>query len=112
MRTIVSSFGLPVIDKFETCTSIEEFHEPNNSRYVYEMSEIPMSWFSAKLASELATIFEAQGPQMVSQVLGNFSILYIIKNMRTDETLLVVAFVVECCERNQDPGSVFYRLVL
>ena len=71
-----------------------------------------MSWFSAKLAGELASLFETQGPPVVSQVLGNFSILYIIKDMSTDETLLAVCFVVECGERNQTPGSRFYRLVL
>merc|ERR1712008_399717 len=89
VSTKVCSFGKQVVEKLET-----EFAKPDPSgRFIYKIQRSPMCEY------------------MMNCVLENFTILQVISNRDTQETLLCIAFVFEVSTSEHGAQHHIYRLV-
>uniref|UniRef100_A0A182R9H9 TEA domain-containing protein n=1 Tax=Anopheles funestus TaxID=62324 RepID=A0A182R9H9_ANOFN len=101
--TKVCSFGKQVVEKVET-----EYSRIENGRYVYRISRSPMCDYMINFINKLKHLPEKY---MMNSVLENFTILQVISNKDTDETLLCVAFVFEVSTSEHGAQHHIYRLV-
>lgn len=101
--TKVCSFGKQVVEKVET-----EYSRFENGRYVYRISRSPMCDYMINFINKLKHLPEKY---MMNSVLENFTILQVISNKETDETLLCVAFVFEVSTSEHGAQHHIYRLV-
>lgn len=102
--TKVCSFGKQVVEKLET-----EFAKPDqNGRFVYKIQRSPMCEYMINFILKLKHLPEKY---MMNSVLENFTILQVIKNRDTDETLLCIAFVFEVSTSDHGAQHHIYRLV-
>lgn len=101
--TKVCSFGKQVVEKVET-----EYSRIENGRYVYRISRSPMCDYMINFINKLKHLPEKY---MMNSVLENFTILQVISNKETDETLLCVAFVFEVSTSEHGAQHHIYRLV-
>merc|ERR1719245_2478562 len=85
--TKVCSFGKQVVEKLET-----EFAKCENGRFVYKIQRSPMCEYMINFIHKLKHLPEKY---MMNSVLENFTILQVITNRDTQETLLCIAFVFE-----------------
>ncbi|XP_063707590.1 protein scalloped-like [Culicoides brevitarsis] len=101
--TKVCSFGKQVVEKVET-----EYSHLENGRFVYRINRSPMCDYMINFINKLKHLPEKY---MMNSVLENFTILQVISNKETQETLLCIAFVFEVSTSEHGAQHHIYRLV-
>jgi len=101
--TKVCSFGKQVVEKVET-----EYPRLEGGRYLYKINSSPMCEYMINFILKLKSLPEKY---MMNSVLENFTILQVIKNRDTQETLLCIAYVFEVSTSEHGAQHHLYRLV-
>uniref|UniRef100_A0A3P8X671 TEA domain family member 1a n=1 Tax=Cynoglossus semilaevis TaxID=244447 RepID=A0A3P8X671_CYNSE len=101
--TKVCSFGKQVVEKVET-----EYGRFENGRFVYRISRSPMCEYMINFIHKLKHLPEKY---MMNSVLENFTILLVVTNRDTQETLLCMACVFEVSNNEHGAQHHIYRLV-
>uniref|UniRef100_A0A4W4H776 TEA domain-containing protein n=1 Tax=Electrophorus electricus TaxID=8005 RepID=A0A4W4H776_ELEEL len=101
--TKVCSFGKQVVEKVET-----EYARFENGRFVYKISRSPMCEYMINFIHKLKHLPEKY---MMNSVLENFTILLVVSNRETQETLLCMACVFEVSNSEHGAQHHIYRLV-
>ncbi|XP_076807881.1 transcriptional enhancer factor TEF-1-like isoform X2 [Clavelina lepadiformis] len=101
--TKVCSFGKQVVEKVET-----EYATFENDRFVYRIHRSPMCEYMINFILKLKHLPEKY---MMNSVLENFTILQVISNEETQETLLCMAFVFEVSTSEHGAQHHMYHLV-
>ncbi|XP_017770958.1 PREDICTED: transcriptional enhancer factor TEF-1 isoform X2 [Nicrophorus vespilloides] len=100
--TKVCSFGKQVVEKVET-----EYARYENGRFVYRIHRSPMCEYMINFIHKLKHLPEKY---MMNSVLENFTILQVVSNRDTQETLLCTAYVFEVSTSERGEHHI-YRLV-
>ncbi|XP_043932519.1 transcriptional enhancer factor TEF-5 [Protopterus annectens] len=103
VSTKVCSFGKQVVEKVET-----EYARLENGRFVYRIHRSPMCEYMINFIHKLKHLPEKY---MMNSVLENFTILQVVTNRDTQETLLCIAFVFEVSTSEHGAQHHVYRLV-
>ncbi|XP_048033819.1 transcriptional enhancer factor TEF-5 isoform X5 [Megalobrama amblycephala] len=103
VSTKVCSFGKQVVEKVET-----EYARVEGGRYVYRIHRSPMCEYMINFIHKLKHLPEKY---MMNSVLENFTILQVVTNRDTQETLLCIAFVFEVSTSDHGAQYHVYRLV-
>ncbi|XP_074657110.1 transcriptional enhancer factor TEF-1-like [Tubulanus polymorphus] len=101
--TKVCSFGKQVVEKVET-----EYPRFENGRFVYRIHRSPMCEYMINFIHKLKHLPEKY---MMNSVLENFTILQVVSNRDTQETLLCTAYVFEVSTSEHGAQHHIYRLV-
>lgn len=101
--TKVCSFGKQVVEKVET-----EYARLENGRFIYCINRSPMCEYMVNFIHKLKHLPEKY---MMNSVLENFTILQVVTNRDTQETLLCIAFVFEVSTSEHGAQHHIYRLV-
>uniref|UniRef100_A0A8C9TZJ5 Transcriptional enhancer factor TEF-1-like n=1 Tax=Scleropages formosus TaxID=113540 RepID=A0A8C9TZJ5_SCLFO len=101
--TKVCSFGKQVVEKVET-----EYSRFENGRFVYRISRSPMCEYMINFIHKLKHLPEKY---MMNSVLENFTILLVVTNRETQETLLCMACVFEVSTSEHGAQHHIYRLL-
>ncbi|XP_043581195.1 protein scalloped isoform X2 [Bombus pyrosoma] len=101
--TKVCSFGKQVVEKVET-----EYARFENGRFVYRISRSPMCEYMINFIHKLKHLPEKY---MMNSVLENFTILQVVTNRDTQETLLCTAYVFEVSTSEHGAQHHIYRLI-
>ncbi|XP_071452622.1 transcriptional enhancer factor TEF-1 isoform X2 [Hetaerina americana] len=101
--TKVCSFGKQVVEKVET-----EYARFENGRFVYRIHRSPMCEYMINFIHKLKRLPEKY---MMNSVLENFTILQVVTNRETTETLLCTAYVFEVSTSEHGAQHHIYRLV-
>uniref|UniRef100_A0A673GG57 Transcriptional enhancer factor TEF-1-like n=1 Tax=Sinocyclocheilus rhinocerous TaxID=307959 RepID=A0A673GG57_9TELE len=101
--TKVCSFGKQVVEKVET-----EYARFENGRFVYKINRSPMCEYMINFIHKLKHLPEKY---MMNSVLENFTILLVVTNRETQETLLCIACVFEVSNSEHGAQHHIYRLV-
>ncbi|XP_046706156.1 transcriptional enhancer factor TEF-1a isoform X1 [Silurus meridionalis] len=101
--TKVCSFGKQVVEKVET-----EYARFENGRFVYKINRSPMCEYMINFIHKLKHLPEKY---MMNSVLENFTILLVVSNRETQETLLCLACVFEVSNSEHGAQHHIYRLV-
>ncbi|KAL2076930.1 hypothetical protein ACEWY4_027470 [Coilia grayii] len=101
--TKVCSFGKQVVEKVET-----EYARFENGRFVYRISRSPMCEYMINFIHKLKHLPEKY---MMNSVLENFTILLVVTNRDTQETLLCMACVFEVSNSEHGAQHTIYRLL-
>lgn len=101
VSTQVCSFGKQVVEKIETLKG-----RLVNNRYVYNFNKSKMCEYMVNFILRLKLLPERD---MKNNVLENFSILHTVKNEKTEELLLCIAFIFSISQAG--PQHVAYKLV-
>jgi len=101
VSTQVCSFGKQVVEKIETLKG-----RLVNNRYVYNFNKSKMCEYMVNFILRLKLLPERE---MKNNVLENFSILHTVKNDKTGELLLCIAFIFSISQAG--PQHVAYKLV-
>uniref|UniRef100_A0A8C6M3F2 TEA domain family member 3 b n=1 Tax=Nothobranchius furzeri TaxID=105023 RepID=A0A8C6M3F2_NOTFU len=103
VSTKVCSFGKQVVEKVET-----EYARLEGGKYVYRIHRSPMCEYMINFIHKLKHLPEKY---MMNSVLENFTILQVVTNRETQETLLCIAFVFEVSNSEHGAQYHVYRLV-
>ncbi|RUS84021.1 hypothetical protein EGW08_008199 [Elysia chlorotica] len=103
VSTKVCSFGKQVVEKVET-----EYARVENGRYIYRIHRSPMCEYMINFIHKLKHLPEKY---MMNSVLENFTILQVVTNRDTQETLLCMAFVFEVSSSEHGAQHHIYKLV-
>lgn len=103
VSTKVCSFGKQVVEKVET-----EYARLENGRFVYRIHRSPMCEYMINFIHKLKHLPEKY---MMNSVLENFTILQVVTNRDSQETLLVIAFVFEVSTSEHGAQHHVYKLV-
>merc|ERR1712106_81291 len=103
VSTKVCSFGKQVVEKVET-----EYPRYEGGRYLYKIHRSPMCEYMINFILKLKHLPEKY---MMNSVLENFTILQVITNRDTQETLLCIAYVFEVSTSEHGAQHHIYRLV-
>ncbi|XP_065220225.1 transcriptional enhancer factor TEF-1 isoform X7 [Planococcus citri] len=101
--TKVCSFGKQVVEKVET-----EYARFENGRFVYRIHRSPMCEYMINFIHKLKHLPEKY---MMNSVLENFTILQVVTNRETQETLLCTAYVFEVSTSEHGAQHHIYRLI-
>ncbi|XP_060878849.1 transcriptional enhancer factor TEF-1 isoform X3 [Metopolophium dirhodum] len=101
--TKVCSFGKQVVEKVET-----EYARFENGRFIYRIHRSPMCEYMINFIHKLKHLPEKY---MMNSVLENFTILQVVTNRETQETLLCTAYVFEVSTSEHGAQHHMYRLV-
>uniref|UniRef100_A0A665U6S0 TEA domain-containing protein n=1 Tax=Echeneis naucrates TaxID=173247 RepID=A0A665U6S0_ECHNA len=101
--TKVCSFGKQVVEKVET-----EYARFENGRYMFRIHRSPLCEYMINFIHKLKHLPEKY---MMNSVLENFTILQVVTNRDTLETLLCVAYVFEVSTSEHGAQHHIYRLV-
>ncbi|XP_013774056.1 transcriptional enhancer factor TEF-1-like isoform X2 [Limulus polyphemus] len=101
--TKVCSFGKQVVEKVET-----EYARFENGRFVFRIHRSPMCEYMINFIHKLKNLPEKY---MMNSVLENFTILQVVTNRETQETLLCTAYVFEVSTSEHGAQHHIYRLV-
>uniref|UniRef100_A0A8D0DEX7 TEA domain transcription factor 1 n=1 Tax=Sander lucioperca TaxID=283035 RepID=A0A8D0DEX7_SANLU len=101
--TKVCSFGKQVVEKVET-----EYARFENGRFIYRISRSPMCEYMINFIHKLKHLPEKY---MMNSVLENFTILLVVSNRDTQETLLCMACVFEVSNSEHGAQHHIYRLI-
>ncbi|XP_034046622.1 transcriptional enhancer factor TEF-1 isoform X3 [Thalassophryne amazonica] len=101
--TKVCSFGKQVVEKVEI-----EYARFENGRFVYRINRSPMCEYMINFIHKLKHLPEKY---MMNSVLENFTILLVVTNRDTQETLLCMACVFEVSNSEHGAQHHIYRLV-
>uniref|UniRef100_A0A8C5Q0K4 TEA domain transcription factor 1 n=1 Tax=Leptobrachium leishanense TaxID=445787 RepID=A0A8C5Q0K4_9ANUR len=101
--TKVCSFGKQVVEKVET-----EYARFENGRFVFRIGRSPMCEYMINFIHKLKHLPEKY---MMNSVLENFTILLVVTNRDTQETLLCMACVFEVSNSEHGAQHHIYRLV-
>ncbi|XP_033723073.1 transcriptional enhancer factor TEF-3 isoform X4 [Tursiops truncatus] len=101
--TKVCSFGKQVVEKLET-----EYARYENGHYSYRIHRSPLCEYMINFIHKLKHLPEKY---MMNSVLENFTILQVVTNRDTQETLLCVAYVFEVSASEHGAQHHIYRLV-
>ncbi|XP_031423633.1 transcriptional enhancer factor TEF-5-like isoform X1 [Clupea harengus] len=103
VSTKVCSFGKQVVEKVET-----EYARMEGGRYVYRIHRSPMCEYMINFIHKLKHLPEKY---MMNSVLENFTILQVVTNRETQETLMCIAFVFEVSTSEHGAQYHVYRLI-
>ncbi|XP_061760491.1 transcriptional enhancer factor TEF-5 isoform X3 [Nerophis ophidion] len=103
VSTKVCSFGKQVVEKVET-----EYAHLEGGKYVFRIHRSPMCEYMINFIHKLKHLPEKY---MMNSVLENFTILQVVSNRETQETLLCIAFVFEVSTSEHGAQYHVYRLV-
>merc|ERR1719189_1956229 len=103
VSTKVCSFGKQVVEKVET-----EYARYEGGRYLYKIHRNPMCEYMINFILKLKHLPEKY---MMNSVLENFTILQVITNRDTRETLLCIAYVFEVSTSEHGAQHHIYKLV-
>uniref|UniRef100_G3P5R2 TEA domain family member 3 a n=1 Tax=Gasterosteus aculeatus aculeatus TaxID=481459 RepID=G3P5R2_GASAC len=103
VSTKVCSFGKQVVEKVET-----EYAHMEGGKYVFRINRSPMCEYMINFIHKLKHLPEKY---MMNSVLENFTILQVVSNRETQETLLCIAFVFEVSTSEHGAQYHVYRLV-
>ncbi|XP_028910379.1 transcriptional enhancer factor TEF-3 isoform X2 [Ornithorhynchus anatinus] len=101
--TKVCSFGKQVVEKVET-----EHARYENGHYSYRIHRSPLCEYMTNFIHKLKHLPEKY---MMNSVLENFTILQVVTNRDTQETLLCIAYVFEVSSSEHGAQHHIYRLV-
>ncbi|KAJ8380467.1 hypothetical protein SKAU_G00012450 [Synaphobranchus kaupii] len=101
--TRVCSFSKQVVEKVET-----DYGRLENGRYVYRFHRSPLCEYMINFIHKLKHLPEKY---MMNSVLENFTILQVVSNRDTMETLLCVAYVFEVSTSKHGAQHHIYRLI-
>ncbi|KAF6204907.1 hypothetical protein GE061_019072 [Apolygus lucorum] len=101
--TKLCSFGKQVVEKVET-----EYAQFENGRFVYNIHRSPMCEYMINFIHKLKHL---PAKYNKNSVLENFTILQVITNRKTEETLLCNAYVFEVSTSEYGAQHHIYRLV-
>ncbi|XP_072554654.1 transcriptional enhancer factor TEF-3-like isoform X2 [Paramormyrops kingsleyae] len=101
--TKVCSFGKQVVEKVET-----EYARFENGRYIFRIHRSPLCEYMINFIHKLKHLPEKY---MMNSVLENFTILQVVTDRDTLETLLCVAYVFEVSASEHGAQHHIYRLV-
>ncbi|CAN9498661.1 unnamed protein product [Ophioblennius macclurei] len=101
--TKVCSFGKQVVEKVET-----EYSRFEGGRFIYRINRSPMCEYMINFIHKLKHLPEKY---MMNSVLENFTILLVVSNRDTQETLLCMACVFEVSNNEHGAQHHIYRLV-
>ena len=101
--TKVCSFGKQAVEKVET-----EYARFENGRFVYRINRSPTCEYMISFIHKLKHLPEKY---MMNSVLENFTILLVVTNRDTQETLLCMACVFEVSNSEHGAQHHIYRLV-
>ncbi|KAK1168800.1 transcriptional enhancer factor TEF-3 [Acipenser oxyrinchus oxyrinchus] len=101
--TKVCSFGKQVVEKVETVYARFE-----NGHYVFRIHRSPLCEYMINFIHKLKHLPEKY---MMNSVLENFTILQVVTNRDTQETLLCIAYVFEVSTSEHGAQHHIYRLV-
>ncbi|XP_059483789.1 protein scalloped [Neocloeon triangulifer] len=101
--TKVCSFGKQVVEKVE-----KEYARFENGRFMYRIPRSPMCEYMINFIHKLKHLPEKY---MMNSVLENFTILQVVTNYDTQETLLCIAYVFEVSTSEHGAQHHIYRLV-
>uniref|UniRef100_A0A3B3H696 TEA domain family member 3 a n=1 Tax=Oryzias latipes TaxID=8090 RepID=A0A3B3H696_ORYLA len=103
VSTKVCSFGKQVVEKVET-----EYAHLDGGKYMFRIHRSPMCEYMINFIHKLKHLPEKY---MMNSVLENFTILQVVSNRETQETLLCIAFVFEVSTSEHGAQYHVYRLV-
>ncbi|XP_076466711.1 transcriptional enhancer factor TEF-1-like isoform X2 [Babylonia areolata] len=103
VSTKVCSFGKQVVEKVET-----EYPRFENGRFMYRIHRSPMCEYMINFIHKLKHLPEKY---MMNSVLENFTILQVVTNRDTQETLLCIAYVFEVSSSEHGAQHHIYKLV-
>ncbi|CAG07362.1 unnamed protein product, partial [Tetraodon nigroviridis] len=103
VSTKVCSFGKQVVEKVET-----EYAHMEGGKYMFRIHRSPMCEYMINFIHKLKHLPEKY---MMNSVLENFTILQVVSNRETQETLLCIAFVFEVSTSEHGAQYHVYRLV-
>ncbi|KAM4610783.1 transcriptional enhancer factor TEF-5 isoform 2-T2 [Polymixia lowei] len=103
VSTKVCSFGKQVVEKVET-----EYARMEGGKYMFRIHRSPMCEYMINFIHKLKHLPEKY---MMNSVLENFTILQVVSNRETQETLLCIAFVFEVSTSEHGAQYHVYRLV-
>uniref|UniRef100_A0A6Q2Y698 TEA domain-containing protein n=1 Tax=Esox lucius TaxID=8010 RepID=A0A6Q2Y698_ESOLU len=103
VSTKVCSFGKQVVEKVET-----EYARMEGGKCIYRIHRSPMCEYMINFIHKLKHLPEKY---MMNSVLENFTILQVVTNRDTQETLLCIAFVFEVSTSEHGAQYHVYRLV-
>ncbi|RDD45826.1 Transcriptional enhancer factor TEF-5 [Trichoplax sp. H2] len=100
----VCSFGKQVVEKVEG-----EHGSYENGKYVYQATDSPWCDYLITFIGKLRSLPEKY---MMNSVLENFTVLQVVINQETKETLLCIAYIFEVSSGDHGTQHRVYRLVM
>uniref|UniRef100_A0A183BP56 TEA domain-containing protein n=1 Tax=Globodera pallida TaxID=36090 RepID=A0A183BP56_GLOPA len=103
VSTKVCSFGNEVVEKVEIYSPIDEEEEARCSGvWHFRLEKSPMCEYMVRFISELKKLPQ---PSMMNSVLENFTVLQIVTDKQSNNTLMVIAFMFGVREDSNNVGE-------